>query len=251
VTDASTEIGAGPPLLRLEGASKRFGALVVIDDLSMALAPGEALGVIGPNGAGKTTLFNLITGGLAPDAGRVFLQDRDITALSPHERCRIGLGRSYQVPHPFVGMSVFENLLVGASFGTGKPERQCHGLCAEILERTGLIDKANALAGSLTLLERKQLEMARALASQPKVLLLDEIAGGLTEAECGQLVAHIKEIRAGGVSVIWIEHIVHALMSVVDRLMVINFGRIIADGDPEPVMASKDVQQIYMGISAE
>jgi branched-chain amino acid transport system ATP-binding protein len=249
VTDASTEIGAGPPLLRLEGASKRFGAL--IDDLSMALAPGEALGVIGPNGAGKTTLFNLITGGLAPDAGRVFLQDRDITALSPHERCRIGLGRSYQVPHPFVGMSVFENLLVGASFGTGKPERQCHGLCAEILERTGLIDKANALAGSLTLLERKQLEMARALASQPKVLLLDEIAGGLTEAECGQLVAHIKEIRAGGVSVIWIEHIVHALMSVVDRLMVINFGRIIADGDPEPVMASKDVQQIYMGISAE
>ena len=243
--------GAAAPLLRLEGAGKRFGALVVIDDLSMALAPGEALGVIGPNGAGKTTLFNLITGGIAPDAGRVFLQERDITALSPHERCRIGLGRSYQIPHPFIGMSVFENLLVGASFGTGKPERQCHALCIEILERTGLIDKANALAGSLTLLERKQLEMARALASQPKVLLLDEIAGGLTEAECGKLVAHIKEIRESGVSVIWIEHIVHALMSVVDRLMVINFGRVIADGDPEPVMASKDVQQIYMGISAE
>jgi branched-chain amino acid transport system ATP-binding protein len=217
----------------------------------MALAPGQALGVIGPNGAGKTTLFNLITGGLAPDAGRVYLQERDITALSPHERCRIGLGRSYQIPHPFVGMSVFENLLVGASFGTGKPERQCHGLCAEILERTGLIDKANALAGSLTLLERKQLEMARALASQPQVLLFDEIAGGLTEAECSELVEHIREIRASGVSVIWIEHIVHALMSVVDRLMVINFGRVIADGDPEPVMASKDVQQIYMGISAE
>jgi branched-chain amino acid transport system ATP-binding protein len=239
------------PLLRLEGAGKRFGALVVIDDLSMQLAPGEALGVIGPNGAGKTTLFNLITGGLSPDAGRVFLQERDITALSPHERCRIGLGRSYQIPHPFIGMSVFENLLVGASFGTGKPERQCHTLCIEILERTGLIDKANALAGSLTLLERKQLEMARALASQPKILLLDEIAGGLTEAECGTLVAHIQEIRESGVSVIWIEHIVHALMSVVDRLIVINFGRVIADGDPEPVMASKDVQQIYMGISAE
>jgi len=251
VTAASKGGGALTPLLRLEAADKRFGALVVIDDLSMQLASGEALGVIGPNGAGKTTLFNLITGGIAPDAGRVFLEERDITALSPHERCRIGLGRSYQIPHPFVGMSVFENLLVGASFGTGKPERQCHALCIEILERTGLIDKANALAGSLTLLERKQLEMARALASQPKVLLLDEIAGGLTEAECGTLVAHIKEIRESGVSVIWIEHIVHALMSVVDRLMVINFGRVIADGDPEPVMASKDVQQIYMGISAE
>jgi branched-chain amino acid transport system ATP-binding protein len=248
---ASKEAGAAAPLLRLEGASKRFGALVVIDDLSMALAPGEALGVIGPNGAGKTTLFNLITGGLAPDAGRVYLAERDITALSPHERCRCGLGRSYQIPHPFVGMSVFENLLVGASFGSGRPERQCHALCAEILERTGLIGKANALAGSLTLLERKQLELARALASQPRVLLLDEIAGGLTEAECGALVEHIREIRAGGVSVIWIEHIVHALMSVVDRLLVINFGRIIADGDPATVMASKDVQQIYMGISAE
>ncbi|HUT48200.1 MAG TPA: ABC transporter ATP-binding protein [Alphaproteobacteria bacterium] len=238
-------------MLRLERASKRFGALVVIDDLSMQLGAGEALGVIGPNGAGKTTLFNLITGGVAPDAGRIFLQERDITALLPHERCRIGLGRSYQIPHPFVGMSVFENLLVGASFGTGKPEKACHGLCADILERTGLIAKANALAGSLTLLERKQLEMARALASQPRVLLLDEIAGGLTEAECGQLVQHIQDIRAGGVSVIWIEHIVHALMSVVDRLMVINFGRIVDDGDPATVMASPDVQQIYMGISAE
>ena len=241
----------GAPLLRLEGASKRFGALVVIDDLSMHLAPGEALGVIGPNGAGKTTLFNLITGGLAPDAGRVYLEERDVTALSPHQRCRIGLGRSYQIPHPFVGMSVFENLLVGASFGAGRPERHCHDLCAGILERTGLIDKANALAGSLTLLERKQLEMARALASEPRVLLLDEIAGGLTEAECGRLVEHIQDIRAGGVSVIWIEHIVHALMSVVDRLMVINFGRIVGDGDPATVMAGKDVQQIYMGISAE
>jgi branched-chain amino acid transport system ATP-binding protein len=250
---ASQPNGARPatPLLRLDGANKRFGALVVIDNLSMHLGPGEALGVIGPNGAGKTTLFNLITGGVAPDAGRIFLQQRDITALSPHERCRIGLGRSYQIPHPFVGMSVFENLLVGASFGTGRPEKQCHASCAEILERTGLIDKANALAGSLTLLERKQLELARALASEPRVLLLDEIAGGLTEAECGQLVRHIQDIRAGGVSVIWIEHIVHALMSVVDRLMVINFGRIVDDGDPATVMASPEVQQIYMGISAE
>jgi len=248
---ASQGADAAPPLLRLEGASKRFGALVVIDDLSMALAPGEALGVIGPNGAGKTTLFNLITGGIAPDAGRVYLNERDITALSPHERCRNGLGRSYQIPHPFIGMSVFENLLVSACFGTGRSERACHGICVDILERTGLVGKANALAGSLTLLERKQLELARALASQPQVLLLDEIAGGLTEAECGALVEHIQEIRAGGVSVIWIEHIVHALLSVVDRLVVINFGRVIADGDPEPVMASKDVQQIYMGISAE
>jgi branched-chain amino acid transport system ATP-binding protein len=238
-------------LLRLDGASKLFGSLVVIDDISMHLDEGEALGVIGPNGAGKTTLFNLISGGIRPNAGTVHFGDRDITAMSPHRRCKMGIGRSYQIPHPFEGMTVFENLLVGACFGTDRAEKQCHGDCAEILEQTGLIDKANRLAGSLTLLERKRLELARALASQPKVLLLDEIAGGLTEAECGDLVETIRAIRTTGMSIIWIEHIVHALVSVVDRLIVINFGKLIENGDPRTVMQSPTVQEIYMGISAE
>ncbi len=238
-------------LLRLDGASKLFGSLVVIDDLSMHLDEGEALGVIGPNGAGKTTLFNLISGGLKPNAGTVRFGGRDITAVSPHRRCKMGIGRSYQIPHPFEGMTVFENLLVGACFGTDRAEKQCYEPCAQILEQTGLIAKANRLAGSLTLLERKRLELARALASGPRVLLLDEIAGGLTEAECSELVETIREIRTTGMSIIWIEHIVHALVSVVDRLMVINFGRLIEDGDPHAVMKSPMVQEIYMGISAE
>jgi branched-chain amino acid transport system ATP-binding protein len=148
-------------------------------------------------------------------------------------------------------MTVFENLLVAACFAAGRSERQAGQDCAGLLERIGLIGKANALAGTLTLLERKQLELARALAGRPRVLLLDEIAGGLTEAECGVLVEHIGEIRRSGVSVIWIEHIVHALMSVVDRLLVINFGRMVDDGDPRAVMASPEVQEIYLGISAE
>ena len=239
------------PLIELHNANKAFGSLVVTDDVSMHLDTGEALGVIGPNGAGKTTLFNLISGGLSPDSGIVMFDGTDITGVSAHERCRRGIGRSYQVPHPFIGMTVFENLLVGAAFGTGRSEAQCHQGCATILEKTGLIAKANNLAGSLSLLERKRLELARALASDPKVLLLDEIAGGLTEEECFALVDTIKDIRADGVSIIWIEHIVHALLSVVDRLIVINFGQKLDDGDPHTVMNSSQVQEIYMGISAE
>jgi len=239
------------PLVELHNAHKAFGSLVVTDDLSMHLDEGEALGVIGPNGAGKTTLFNLISGGLSPDKGRVDFNGSDITGVPAHERCRRGIGRSYQIPHPFIGMTVFENLLVGATFGTGKSEKACYDDCATVLEKTGLIGKANNLAGTLSLLERKRLELARALASDPKVLLLDEIAGGLTEQECFELVDTIKDIRADGVSIIWIEHIVHALLSVVDRLIVINFGKKIDDGDPHTVMNSSQVQEIYMGISAE
>jgi len=238
-------------LVRIDNATKRFGSLAAIDGLTMHLDEGEALGVIGPNGAGKTTLFNLITGGLRPTAGRIWVAGRDITDLSPHARCRLGLGRSYQIPHPLVGMTVLENLLVAACFAGGRTERQACGPCAELLERTGLAAKANVLAGSLTLLERKQLELARALAGEPRVLLLDEIGGGLTEAECAVLIEHIREIRAQGVSLIWIEHIVHALVSVVDRLFVMNFGRKVDDGDPRAVMASPEVQEIYLGISAE
>src|SRR6185503_3806587 len=162
---------------------------------------GEALGIIGPNGAGKTTLFNLISGDLAPSAGKIFFRDNDITALPAHARCRRGIGRTYQIPHPFGGMTVFENLLVAASFAGGAAERDGDALCVDILKRTGLVGKANQRAGRLTLLERKRLELARALAVQPKLLLLDEIAGGLTEGECAALVATIKALRGEGISI--------------------------------------------------
>jgi len=239
------------PIIRLDGVSKSFGALKVIDGLSMSLAPGEALGVIGPNGAGKSTMFNLITGGLAPDAGRILFGDRDVTRLAPHARCRLGIGRSYQIPQPFGGMTVFENVLVGATFGGGRPERECHEPCLAVLEKTGLLGKANRLAGSLTLLERKRLELARALSIAPKVLLLDEIAGGLTEGECQELVETIRAIHGSGVSLIWIEHVVHALLSAVSRLLVINFGRLLAEGEPKAVMSDARVQSVYMGIDED
>jgi len=237
-------------LLSLQGLSKSFGALKVADNVTLALGENEALGILGPNGAGKTTLFNLISGDLAPDAGRVLLDGRDVTGMPPHRRCRAGIGRSYQIPHPFSGMTVFENLLVAAVFGGGMTESEAAGLCVDILARTGLARRANQLAGTLTLLDRKRLELARALATRPRVLLLDEIAGGLTEHEARALVETIQIIRTQRVAVIWIEHVVHALLACVQRLLVLNFGALIAEGDPRQVMASPEVQRVYMGIEA-
>ncbi|AYF86584.1 ABC transporter ATP-binding protein [Pseudomonas sp. JS3066] len=237
-------------LLVVEQVHKSYGSVKVTDDLSLALAPGEALGIIGPNGAGKSTLFNLIAGGVAADSGRIHFQGEDVTREPVFKRCQRGIGRSHQIPHPFVKMTVFENLLVGATFGAGQTEKDSHAWCAHVLELTGLIKKANALAGSLTLLERKRLEMARALATRPQLLLLDEIAGGLTEPECLELVGTIQGIHRSGTAIIWIEHIVHALLAVVGRLAVINFGRKLDEGEPHAVMANPKVQEIYMGIGS-
>jgi branched-chain amino acid transport system ATP-binding protein len=238
-------------ILALEAISKRFGAVVVADGVDLALTEGEALGIIGPNGAGKTTLFGMATGTVAPDSGRVLFAGEDITRLPAERRCRKGLARSFQIPQPFSGMTVFENVVVAAAFGSGESEASVYGRCAELLERCGLANQANKRAGGLTLLDRKRLELARALATRPRVLLLDEVAGGLTEPECAVLVALIKQVRASGVSIIWIEHVVHALLAIVDRLLVLHGGRFIADGDPQSVIRNPQVSEIYMGISAD
>jgi branched-chain amino acid transport system ATP-binding protein len=235
-------------LLELDAVSKSYGALKAVDEVSLAVAGGEALAVIGPNGAGKTTLFNLITGDAAPTKGRILFAGSDMTALPMHARSRLGIGRSYQIPHPFANMSVFENLLVGAIYGSGATERESYRRCSDVLKVTGLYEKANVPARTLTLLQRKRLELARALAMQPKLLLLDEIAGGLTEYECGELVKTIKGIHARGMTIVWIEHIVHALLSVASRLIVMNFGQILLAGDPHAVMADGRVREVYMGI---
>jgi branched-chain amino acid transport system ATP-binding protein len=237
-------------LLELQGVDKSYGALKVADAISLAVQDGEALGVIGPNGAGKSTLFNLITGDTRPDAGRVVFAGADVTRLPAHQRSRLGIGRSYQIPHPFSNMTVFENLLVGGIFGAGRGERESYAHCAEVLELTGLIERANVAAGSLTLLQRKRLELARALAMRPRLLLLDEIGGGLTEHECHDLVETIRAIHARGTTIVWIEHIVHALLSVASRLIVINFGQLLAEGEPRAVMADARVQEVYMGMPA-
>jgi len=234
-------------ILELRDVSKSFGAVVAAEAIALDVREGEALGIIGPNGAGKSTLFSLISGALAPSAGRVMLGGVDVTRASVQERCLAGVGRSHQIPAPFEKLTVFENLLVAACFGRGKREAEVVESCGEILEATGLLDKANRIAGALPLLDRKRLEMARALATQPRLLLLDEIAGGLTEGECQELVAAIRKIHATGVTIIWIEHIVHALLAVVSRLAVLNFGRLIAEGEPRKVMESAEVREIYLG----
>jgi branched-chain amino acid transport system ATP-binding protein len=235
------------PLLALEQISKRFGAIVVAERVDLRLGEGEALGIIGPNGAGKTTLFSIISGTIAPDSGRVVYAGRNITAMPPAQRCALGIGRSFQIPQPFSGMSVFENLVVAAAFGGGQRERDAYENCMAILQRCGLAGKANRPAGTLTLLDRKRLELARALASEPAVLLLDEVAGGLTEHECQALIALIGEIKQSGVSIVWIEHVVHALLASVDRLLVLHNGAFIADGEPQAVIKSPQVAEIYMG----
>lgn len=236
------------PILELTDVSKSFGALKVAQSISFAMEKGEALGIIGPNGAGKSTLFNLITGNVRVDAGTVYFDGRDVTRVPPMQRCLAGIGRTFQIPQPFGKLTVFENLLVAAGFGSGASEREATERCAGILIDTGLADRANQTAGSLSLLQRKRLELARALATDPKVLLLDEIAGGLTEGECTALVETIRGVHRRGVSIIWIEHVLHALNSVVDRLLVLDFGKIICIGDPTAIMASREVREIYLGI---
>jgi len=235
-------------LLTLDRVSKSYGALKVTDDVSLAVTEGQTLGILGPNGAGKTTLFNLISGDVRVDAGTVTFAGRNMTTLRPHQRCRGGIGRSYQVPQPFGHMTVFENLVTAACFGGGQPEREAWSIARNVLSETGLLAKANTMAGNLTLLDRKRLELARALATRPKLLLLDEIAGGLTEHEAKELVDELKRIKSRGVTMIWIEHVVHALLSLADRLFVINFGCKLAEGEPREVMANPEVRRVYMGM---
>jgi branched-chain amino acid transport system ATP-binding protein len=237
-------------ILELHDVSRSFGALKVTDAVSFSVPRGQALGIIGPNGAGKSTLFNLITGNIAPSAGRITFLGQDVTRLPAMERVRMGVGRSFQIPQPFEGLTVYENLAVAASFGRGRSEAAVTEDCVRILEDTELLRLANTQAGALSLLDRKRLELARAMATGPELLLLDEIAGGLTEAECKALVATIRGLHAGGMTIIWIEHVLHALTAVVERLLVLDFGRVIGIGEPEAIMASREVREVYLGIEA-
>ena len=239
-----------PPILELRDVTKSFGRLQVLTGLSFSLSEGRALGILGPNGAGKTTMLNLISGDMRLGSGQILFRGIDISHEPAPERCRRGIGRTYQIPRPFVGMTVFENVLVGAAYGRGPEQRDqnVNDLCREVLQLTGLLERADILAGNLALLERKHLELARALATQPSLLLLDEIAGGLTEPEVHVLLEVIAEIRSRRITIIWIEHIVHALLSAVDRILAINFGVKLAEGPPQEVVASREFQEVYLGV---
>ncbi len=238
-------------LLSVSGLQKSFGAVVVADATSFDVRSGEAVGILGPNGAGKTSLFNLITGTLPADAGKIEFNGHDVTKSSAAARCKMGIARSFQVPQPFGGMTVFENALVGATQGAGLSGADAENHALAVLDETGLLAKANARAEALTLLDRKRLELTRALAAKPKLLLLDEIAGGLTEAECRSLIDTIKAIHARGTTIIWIEHVVHALLAVVEKLIVVDFGKKIAEGAPKEIMESAQVKEIYLGVDPD
>ncbi|MGH7762379.1 MAG: ABC transporter ATP-binding protein [Candidatus Dormibacteraceae bacterium] len=226
---------------------KQFGALAVLDGVNLALLDGEAVGVVGPNGAGKTTLLNVLSGAVTPDSGTVDFRGRDVTSLGAAGRCKLGVARTHQVPRPFIGMSVFENVLVGATAGGRRRGTEAYDLSLQVMDQTGLTHLANRRAESLGLLQRKRLELARALAVEPSVLLLDEIGGGLTDAETGDLIELVAGLRDRGIAVLWIEHIVHLLMQVVTRLVCMDAGRIIAEGPPGSVVAQAAVIDAYLG----
>ncbi|MGZ4314472.1 MAG: ABC transporter ATP-binding protein [Gaiellaceae bacterium] len=234
-------------VLAAVGLRKRFGALVVLDGVDFAIGEGAAVGIVGPNGAGKTTLLNVLAGSLPPDAGRIELGGVDVTGKGAAKRCRLGIGRAYQVPKPFGDMTVFENVLVGSSSGGRMGGRKGYAAAIEALELCAMTDLANRRAESLGLLHRKRLELARALATGPDVLLLDEIGGGLTDAEAAELVATVRNVQSRGTAIVWIEHIVHVLVQVVERLVCMDEGRVIADGEPAVVMQDARVIDAYLG----
>ena len=226
---------------------KQFGALAALDGVNFAVGPGEAVGIVGPNGAGKTTLLNVLAGTVTPSGGSVRFQGSDVTSAGVSRRSRLGIARAHQVPRPFGGMTVFENCFVGATTGGGLRRRDAYDRCLEVLESCGLAELANRRADTLGLLGRKRLELARALATNPVVLLLDEIGAGLTEAEAEELVLMIRELHASGIAIVWIEHIVHVLVAVINRLVCMDYGQVIADGDPKSVMSDARVIDAYLG----
>jgi branched-chain amino acid transport system ATP-binding protein len=235
------------PLLELEHVTKRFGRVVIAEDLSLAVGAGDMVGIVGPNGAGKTSLFGLISGDLAPGAGEVRFAGRPVTRLDSAARCKLGIGRTYQVPRPFGDMTVFENLLVAAQQGGGLRRRASYSAAVSALDRTGMSGQANLPAERLGLLQRKRLELARALATQPTLLLLDEVAGGLTDPEVAQLVEIVRRVNADGIAVIWIEHVVRALTASVGRLICLSGGAFVGDGEPATVLAQPAVREVFLG----
>jgi len=237
-------------LLEVVGLRKRFGAIVVADDVTFTLDSGHCLGMIGPNGAGKSSVFNLIAGTIPADGGAICFEGRELSRVPAHLRARRGIVRAFQIPQPFPHLTVYENVLAAASFGAGRSGTAAAAAALEVLSTMGLTAKAGTPAGRLPLLDRKRLELAKAVASSAKVLLLDEIAAGLTEPEVEELVALVGSLKTSH-AIIWIEHIPHALRAVADRIMVLHFGKNVLEGPPAEVMTSRLVREIYMGFRAD
>lgn len=237
-------------MLQVQALSKKYGAIVVADAIDLVLERGHCLGVIGPNGAGKSSLFNLLTGVARADAGSIRLDGTELVGQPPHRRARLGVARAFQIPQAFGNLTVYENVLAASSFGAGLSGARAARRAQAALERCTLGARSREPAGRLPLLDRKRLEVAKAIATDPKLLLLDEVAGGLTEPEVAALAALVAELRSE-YAVIWIEHIPQALHAVADRILVLHFGRKLLEAPPDQAMASREVREIYMGLAPE
>jgi branched-chain amino acid transport system ATP-binding protein len=242
------ESSRGGAALSIVDVSKAYGKIKAVAGVSFDVLPGEAIGVIGPNGAGKSTLFDIVSGAVKADSGRVLLGGRDVTSEPPHLRCRAGVGRTYQIPQTFVRLSVFENVLVAVQQRRERP-RDGEQVALSVLHRAGLFAMRNTAAEKLTLLWRKRLEVARALATAPRVLLLDEVAAGLTEHEFSGMAELIRAVCKEGIAVLWVEHAVHLLAPLVDRLLAMHFGEVVALGPTQQVLADPRVQEVYLGLN--
>jgi branched-chain amino acid transport system ATP-binding protein len=238
-------------LLTLEQISRSFGGLMAVSSISLAVREGEILGLIGPNGAGKTTLFNIIAGALPPSSGRITLGGEEITRLGAHQRCRRGIARSFQLVRPFLELTALENVAVARVYGRERTwsRRRAEEQALESLRRVGLADRAALQARHLTLVDRKRLELARALATRPRLLLLDELLAGLNPTEVNEAMALIREIRASGITVVMVEHMVKAIFGVSDRVVVMNAGEQIAAGTPAEVASDQRVIDAYLGVA--
>lgn len=234
-------------LLQAVNLSRAFGSLKAVDDVSLGIEDGECVGLIGPNGAGKSTVFDLITGVTRLDSGEISLAGRVISSFSPEARVKAGVARAFQIPKPFATMTVFDHLIVAQHFGAGRSNREARSKAQEILDQTGLTALAETRGGDLRLLDRKRLELAKALATEPKVLLLDEVSGGLTEPEVQTLIGLIKRLKRPGLAIVWIEHIAHALKAVCDRIVLLHLGKVILSDTPDAVINSRAARELYLG----
>jgi branched-chain amino acid transport system ATP-binding protein len=236
------------PILEVRGVSKRFGGLVAVSDVSFDIAEGEIIGLIGPNGAGKTTLFNVVNGVYKADQGSITFAGKDITRVSPDKVVHLGLARTHQIVKPLNDLTVLDNVTVGACFGRDYRDRAtARKVASEVLQQVGLADRAEMMARSLTIAGKKRLEVARALAAKPRLLLLDEVLAGLNPTEVATMIELIRKIRDSGISVLMIEHLMQAIMSLSDRIVVLNLGRKLAEGQPDEVVHNSDVVEAYLG----